>query len=184
MLQNRQLDLFLDLVVLHRYGADNEVERFTLYELPGFLISLCLLCKMRKQVGNNKNRLIILETYRDIDLFIVLRNNDAGEGKRDVQPLIFLHSTVVVGFKQCYLRILKKRYLFQIKSRCIRMGNDKVDPLLYRFRAHLDENNILVPVHRVEKIALFDLVSFMNRPISPLLCFRNYPRDGQSLAFR
>jgi len=95
--------------------SDYEVKRFTADTLTESLGHL-ILCEVREKIADAENRIVVVLSDNDVDGGTVGKAYDSVKSKRDGSPLILLDTAVVVGLKVCYIVVLVKGILLEIKT--------------------------------------------------------------------
>ena len=98
---------------------------------------------MRKKVGDDERRIILIVADIYVNDFAVLLNDNAVDGKRYAEPLILADAAVVVGFEVCDLVALHERHLLEVEARGVDVRGADVRAGLHRLSAHNRKNESL-----------------------------------------
>ena len=102
------------------------------------------MTEVGEKVGDAEDRVILVLADGHGYRHAVLERDDAVDGKREGDPLIFLDAAVVAGVERDDLVLLLERVLLDVETRGVDVGAEDVDAVLERLRADLDEHEALV----------------------------------------
>ncbi len=110
-----ELDLLRYFIVGICPASGEYVHLLSFQRLGHGLLHL-ILCQVRQEVGDAEAGLVLLLAYGDLHGAPVLKTDDAVEGERDREPLIFLYPAVIVCFEVGHTHALEQRIGFEIQS--------------------------------------------------------------------
>ena len=128
--EDAELRLFADLLVIvflvDGTGGDEHVEGFAgdggAERLAGLVAA-----KMREEVGDGQNGIIWLLADVQLDFRAVFLEDDAMEGEREGDPLVFLDAAIVMRVEQDELVVFVERRRLEVETRAVDMGADEFE---------------------------------------------------------
>ena len=140
---------------------------------------------MWQKICNYKFRFVILFANHNIRLRSVLADHNSMDCKRHRNPLILLHTAIIMGIQVSNLLLLIKRILLDINSRRINMSPQNIHTILNRLRSCLEEDDCPSHIIHINFITgfyrFFIFPEFLHVPVSGFLCKTNCLSDTFSL---
>ena len=100
----RVLDLALSRFRSFRPAADQDIKAFTGNSFFKALLRL-FLSKVRKKICDGENRISIVFTNRELNLFAVLFDDNPVNCERYSDPLIFLYAAILMRIEKSQLAV-------------------------------------------------------------------------------
>ena len=156
--ENVQLYGIRTVLAAVRTATREQVQHFAFNSLAQGL--LCkLLTKMRKNVVNIENRIVIVFADANLDGLTALCADNAVDSKRNGSPLILLDTAVVVSLEESDSAILVNGAGFEIKTGGIDVGCENSDTLFKRLRTDGESVKALSAVVVIKLVACLYLVA-------------------------
>ena len=149
---NVEFNLLAYRIISERNGADEDIKLLAADAVAELSVHL-LLCKVREQIGNAENRVVLVLADIDGDGGAVLANNNTVERQRNGGPLISLDAAVVVGLKERKLLVLVKGVRLQVKAGGVDVRRRNVKSFFERTAADFRKEERFVAVVYVDLVA-------------------------------
>ena len=147
-----QLDGFLDVLILHRIGTDEDVQLLGLDAvLQG--AGVLLGAQMGQQVGDAEDGVALVLADADGDGGAVVAGEDAVDGQRHGAPLILADAAVVMGLEVAQVVGLIQRGRAQVQTGAVGMRDDQTEAVLKAAGADGGSHDGLLELDEVDLIA-------------------------------
>ena len=123
---------------------------------------------MDQQICDINHRIILILTDVYLHYTAVLFHKDTVHCKRKCYPLVFFHSSIVMGIQICQIRILVQWVLLDIQTRRINMGTEDIHTLFQSIFSNVKQRHDFFHSHRV------NFVSDLQSLSSGKLCLKSF----------
>src|SRR5699024_10451604 len=131
-----------------RPASHQQIQLLAFYDDAGLFLHL-LRSQMNQQIGDGKDRLVLLFTDADFHSAAILHSHYPMYRQRQRYPLIFLDTAVIVCIEVGQLVTLIERILFHVYPRGIYMSTKDIHPLLQRTAADIEQRYALIHAHSI-----------------------------------
>ena len=156
------LDGLLDLLVAFDddgAAGNDDIEVLMVDRLAGGLLHL-IACEVDQQVGDAEDRIGRVLAHGDVHGGAILLADDAVQRQRGGDPVVGLHTAVVVGVEVSHVAGLVQRILLEVEARGVDVGAQNVHAQLHRAAAQVDEHEGLVVTGGVDLVAGLERAAF------------------------
>ena len=156
------LDGLLDLLVAFDddgTAGNDDIEVLMVDRFAGGLLHL-IAREVDQQVGDAEDRIGRVLAHGDVHGGAILLADDAVQCQRSGDPVVGLHTAVVVGVEVSHVAGLVQRILLEVEARGVDVGAQNVHAQLHRAAAQVDEHEGLVVTGGVDLVASLERAAF------------------------
>ena len=114
---------------------------------------------MDQKIGDTEYRIILIITDIHVYNAAILLNDNTMKCHRKGNPLILLHTTIVMRIKKSKIRILIERVLLQVHARAVDVRTQNVDPFLKSLRTDDKESDCLLVIGAIYLVTSLELLA-------------------------